>query len=184
MTTNSILILICTLTGSFSVLCLVSALLLMKRAKTLNEKLEKELARQSEEAQQIEEDTLPIIPTGFFSESLEGYKTAFDKWMLSEKPYLRPSFQLADVAILFPINRTYLSRLFSEGYGKSFSQVVRQYRIEEAKRMMLKHPELPLKHLATLCGFTSQVVFSRTFVEETGMTPKQYKNKIELHTNN
>jgi len=141
---------------------------------TMNDKPTEE---QAEEAlpKPVEETTSPIILAGFFTESLEEYKTAFDEWMQREKPYLRTNFQKSDVAALFPINRTYLSRLFSEGYGKSFSQVVRQYRIEEAKRLMQKQPQIPLKQLATLCGFTSQVVFTRTFVEETGMTPKNYR---------
>jgi len=143
---------------------------------TMNEKLAEKQAEEAEVALLPPEESIsPIIFTGFFSESLEEYKTAFDEWMRCEKPYLRTNFQKSDVAVLFPMNRTYLSRLFSEGYGKSFSQVVRQYRIEEAKRLMQKQPQLPLKQLATLCGFTSQVVFNRTFVEETGMTPKSYR---------
>jgi len=110
-----------------------------------------------------------------FAAKLKEYKARFEQWMQTDKPYLRSDFKRSDLTVILPINRTYLSRLFSEVYGVSFSQVVRRYRIEEAKRLIQAKPQLTTKQLYPLCGFSSEVVFHRTFTEVTGMTPKQYK---------
>ena len=105
-----------------------------------------------------------------FTKRIEECKFVFEEWMRKEKPYLRPDFKLTDVAEVLPMNRSYLSRLFNEGYGMSFSQLVRQYRIEEAKQLMKEQPEIAKKQLAIRCGFASQEVFSRAFAKETGKT--------------
>lgn len=109
---------------------------------------------------------------------MQEYKAVFEEWLRNEKPYLRPGFKLADVAEILPMNRSYLSRLFNEGYGMSFSQLIRQYRIEEAKQLIKNNPKMAQKQIALQSGFTSQEVFSRTFVTEVGKTPKQYAEGV------
>lgn len=108
-----------------------------------------------------------------FTARMDEYKATLEEWMRTEKPFLRPDFKLLDVSAKLPMNRTYLSRLFNEGYGTSFSQVVRRYRIEEAQRLMEQQPQMRQKDLWQQCGFTSRTVFHRAFIEETGKKPKQ-----------
>lgn len=118
-----------------------------------------------------------------FTTRIDEHKVCFEQWMRRRKPYLQATFKLTDVSEVLPVNRSYLSRLFNEGYGMSFSRVVSRYRIEEAKRLMKKHPRMVLKQLSELCGFTSPNVFHRTFVKETGMTPKQYRDMHHARRN-
>ena len=60
-----------------------------------------------------------------FLVKLPEYKTKVQQWMEETKPYLRKDFKLMDVAGVLPLNRTYLSQIFNEGWGESFSDVVR-----------------------------------------------------------
>ena len=48
----------------------------------------------------------------------------FEQWMATEKPYLDPDFQLADIRAVMPKNRTYLSQFINSTYGCSFIQLV------------------------------------------------------------
>lgn len=136
---------------------------------------------QAAEEEEIEEEQelLPDAETNdtAFTAKIEEYKATFDEWMRTEKPYLRPEFNRTDLSHRMGLNRTYFSRLFRQGYGQTFSQVVRRYRVEEARRLICEDPRLTSKELATRCGFSSHIVFHRAFAEVTGMTPLQYKEE-------
>ncbi|MDF9829242.1 helix-turn-helix domain-containing protein [Parabacteroides sp. PF5-6] len=114
-----------------------------------------------------------------FLEKLEEYKGLFERWMQESRPFLDPDFNRAMVEEQLQLNRTYLSQFFREGYGMPFRQLVRHYRVEEAKRLMQEKPQATTKQLSIRCGFSSDTVFHRTFTENTGLTPKQYRLKLE-----
>lgn len=101
-----------------------------------------------------------------------------DRWMTTEKPYLNPDFQLADLGEVLHMNRTYISHFLKAEYGCTFYQFVNRYRIEEAKRLKLAHPDLKLEELAIRCGFSSRVVFSNVFTRETGLSPREWFKKM------
>ena len=77
------------------------------------------------------------------------------------------------------MNRTYLSQFIMAEYGCNFYQFVANYRIEEAKRLMRENPGLKIQDIAERSGFSSPVVFSRTFVKETGVTPSEWDADID-----
>lgn len=108
------------------------------------------------------------------AESNAEYRRILESWMEGEKPYLNPDFRLMDLRQVLPLNRTYLSQLINSEYGCSFYQFVTNYRIEEAKRLMREHPDKKLQEISDQCGFSSPTVFSRVFVREVGMTPREW----------
>ena len=105
------------------------------------------------------------------------YRRALEQWMETEKPYLNPDFRLTDLRQVLPMNRTYISQFINVEYDCTFYQFVTNYRIEEAKQLMKNHPEMKLSDVSTLSGFSSPVVFSRTFAKETDMTPREWQTK-------
>lgn len=115
-----------------------------------------------------------------FLKRMSVYHDEVANWMTSKKPYLNPDFKLADVSDILPLNRTYISRVFNEGFGKSFSDVVRDYRIREAEWMLLNRKDIPVGQIGELCGFSSPSVFHRAFVQShDGLTPNRYRKQIE-----
>jgi len=85
-------------------------------------------------AEEQEEQTKPIV-TGrrYFSgtvtrKKLEGY---FSK----EKPYLNPSFRIADLVEVLDVNRTAISSFINKTYGMNFNSYVNKWRIEELERL-------------------------------------------------
>lgn len=109
---------------------------------------------------------------------LEEQMMVFDTWMRTEKPYLNPVFQRMDVTQKMQINRTYLSRLFSEGFGANFNQLVRNYRIEEACRLLREQPQLTARQISARSGFASEAVFFRAFQQVQNMTPGKYRENL------
>ena len=104
------------------------------------------------------------------------YQMKVQQWMEEAKPYLRKDFKLMDVTEILPLNRTYLSQIFNEGWGTSFSNVVRDYRIRYAEDLLRNHPELTINQISSFCGFTSPSAFHRTFAQcHNGITPKKYR---------
>ena len=103
------------------------------------------------------------------------YRATLEAWIEKDKPYLNPDFQLMDLRQVLPLNRTYLSHLINTEYGCSFFQWVNGLRIAEAKRLLTENPEIKMKDIAQQCGFSSPTVFSRVFIRETGVSPREWK---------
>lgn len=112
-----------------------------------------------------------------FSEKLPEYKEKLEEWMNIEKPYLRKDFKLTDAMEILPLNRTYLSRLFNDGYGETFYQYVMRHRIAESKHLLLSRPDLSITVVADLSGFSSLSVFSRAFTQEVSCSPMQWRER-------
>ncbi len=136
-------------------------------AETLNE----------DEALQLYDAKQPVTEKedSLFSERLPQYVQVIEAWMANHQPYLNCELKLMDVTHTLQLNRSYLSRIFNEGFGCSFSQFIQRYRIEEAKKRLRANRENAIKDIAFQCGFASTTTFHTAFQKETGMTPSQYR---------
>ncbi|GAE26740.1 DNA-binding response regulator [Halalkalibacter wakoensis JCM 9140] len=85
------------------------------------------------------------------------------------------SLKLSDIAKELHMNANYMSRLFSEEVGKSFSDYLLGYRIEMAKSLLVKHKDWSIQRVAEDCGFNSQHYFSTTFKKLVNQTPKAFR---------
>lgn len=112
-----------------------------------------------------------------FIDKLPEYKCKLEMWMETEKPHLRKDFKLTDAMEILPLNRSYLSRLFNEGYGENFYHFVMRYRIEESKQLLLTRPDLTISHIADMSGFSSPSVFGRAFTQKMNCSPLQWREK-------
>jgi len=116
--------------------------------------------------------------TTHFNSLIKDYMLAIDKWMDEEKPYLDPHLKLLDVTRAIDLNRTYISRLFNNGFGKSFQEYVRDRRIAYACALLLDDVHAPIGDVAMRCGFSSHSSFHRTFLAVMdGVTPGQYRRQ-------
>jgi AraC-like DNA-binding protein len=67
-----------------------------------------------------------------------------------------------------------LSQLLKDRTGRSFTELLRQCRVDNACEM-LRNTERPIADIADACGFCDQSYFTRVFQEEKGTTPKQFR---------
>ena len=112
-----------------------------------------------------------------FRTRIPRYASVIRTWLENERPYLDRSFKLIDVSAVVPLNRTYLSRIFNEGLGESFSDMVSRLRMEEAKRLLAESPDTSISEIAERCGFASHSSFHRAFVRSEGMKPGDYRQQ-------
>ena len=78
------------------------------------------------------------------------------------------------MADAFFINRTYLSEMFRERFGKNFVQYKNEVRIERAK-VLLTDTRLSIAQIAAQCGFDNTSYFAVVFRQITGRTPGQFR---------
>ena len=81
----------------------------------------------------------------------------------SERPYLKSSLTMNDVAQVVFSNKTYISKAISMCTGRNFCQFVNYYRIMYAVECFRSNPSLKVSELCSACGFNSVVSFNMAF---------------------
>ncbi|KRF06792.1 two-component system response regulator [Paenibacillus sp. Soil766] len=89
---------------------------------------------------------------------------------------------LASLADMFHLNETYLSGLFKQNVGVTFSDYVTRLRLNRAL-VLLKESELKLTEIATLVGYSSSSYFSTAFKKFYGKGPKEYREELRSERN-
>lgn len=69
----------------------------------------------------------------------------------------------------------HLSHLLKERTGRSYTELLREYRLERACAL-LHNTTLSLAEVADQCGFCDQAYFSNVFRQMKGMTPRQWRS--------
>lgn len=75
------------------------------------------------------------------------------------------------------INSSYLSRLFKNVAGKTFSRYVIELRIEKA-RELLRNREIKINEIADQVGYNNASHFIQSFKKVCGCTPEEYRAKM------
>lgn len=81
-----------------------------------------------------------------------------------------------EIADSLHMNRSYLSSLFRKETGTGISDFIRAEKIKAATNM-LKFSEYSYSDIAEYFGFASQSHFIQCFKKQTGITPKEYREK-------
>lgn len=72
------------------------------------------------------------------------------------------------------VSAAHLAHLLRASTGRSFTELLRSYRVEAACGM-LRSTSRPLAEIAAACGFCDQSYFSNVFREQKKMTPRQWR---------
>jgi two-component system response regulator YesN len=83
----------------------------------------------------------------------------------------------AAVARRAGVSGTRLAELLRERTGRTFTQLVREARIERACEL-LGNPDTTVASVASACGFCDQSHFTHVFHDLKKTTPKQYRNAL------
>lgn len=77
----------------------------------------------------------------------------------------------------FHFNSSYFSLMFKREVGVNFHTYLSQIRVNKAKYYLTK-TDKSVSEIASLVGFSSYRVFTKTFKQMTGLLPSQYEQKI------
>lgn len=105
---------------------------------------------------------------------------SFEKLITEKKRFTDSSLSLNGVATELDLNKTYLSRVINSELGTGFSDYVNRLRIEEAKNCMAvpKFNHYSLVSIGLEVGFNSKSAFNSAFKKYTGLTPSEYREKL------
>ncbi|MDE6062837.1 MAG: helix-turn-helix transcriptional regulator, partial [Duncaniella sp.] len=147
----------------------------LAREQLLLEQIEKAQAEKSS----AEKTSAPKPSTSLSDEKADDILSRFTLLMTDEKLFKDPNLTVGAVADRLGSNRTYVSRAINES-GKTFTQIVNDYRIREAIAMISDlDAAIPLKQICSDVGFSSISTFYSTFQTITGMTPARYRTQLK-----
>jgi AraC-like DNA-binding protein len=139
--------------------------------------------KQDHRIKELEKDELEIAITETASpeKRQNGLKQELLKVLEKERLYLNPDLRVTDLCRLLITNRTYLSNLMNNEMELSFNELINQYRVNYAKKMIDddKHNAYSLSFIATESGFGSISSFNRAFKKHLGESPGQYKSEFQ-----
>ena len=84
---------------------------------------------------------------------------------------------LADLSVHLERSVSRTGALVREHYSKPFAAVLRSYRCNAAQHL-LRDSQLRIKEIAHQVGYSEADYFSRCFQQETGMSPRAYRQQI------
>lgn len=99
------------------------------------------------------------------------------KVWIAARRYTENSFTVEELARWLNTNKLYMSQFINEEYGVNFRTWISHLRVDDAKRMMLEHPELKIEEIAYQVGFSSPSYFSRVFAGKEGVSPAQWRQR-------
>lgn len=123
---------------------------------------------------------LPILKP---SPDLSTYELKLlDDLMEKKKVYLEEDLTMGSISQRMGIGSGRISELFRHKYGKAFKEVIGEYRIAEAKRIIqtdVKNDKVNLLAVALDSGFNNKVSFYRVFKKITGKAPSEYVSSLK-----
>ena len=112
------------------------------------------------------------------SEEVPGSYTEFiekvGNWIKTDG-YVQQGLTIKELSKILYTNRTYLSAYIKTTYKMTFREWITSLRLEYAKNILKKHPEINIQKLAESSGFLSRSNFIKLFSEKEGCTPAKWK---------
>jgi two-component system, response regulator YesN len=93
-----------------------------------------------------------------------------------QKNYMR-DISVDSIAKHFNITASYLCKVFAKHIGISPSRYIMAARIENAKSLLSQEPDLLIREVGELVGYSDQCYFSRVLKQLTGISPEAFRTK-------
>lgn len=96
---------------------------------------------------------------------------------ITEEHFRDPELSINTIAEMLSYNPKYISHIFKERMNLGYSEYLRTLRIKYAVSL-IEHGIDSVKNVALLSGFTDPLYFSTVFKKITGVSPKDYKSRL------
>ncbi len=109
-------------------------------------------------------------------ESNTSIENKIQEWV-DNKKYLSNGISIQTLANNLFTNRTYLSKHINNRYGCTFRNWILELRLNEAKEIISKDPNIHIVDVAIKVGFSSPASFTRAFTRKEGVSPLKWREK-------
>jgi AraC-like DNA-binding protein len=101
------------------------------------------------------------------------------KELLEQKIYREEGLTITRLSSSIQTKEYLVRKAINEELGyANFNQFLNYYRIEEAKELLEKAPEMTMKEIAYHLGFANPSAFNRAFKNKMQKTPSEYKKSL------
>lgn len=101
---------------------------------------------------------------------------AFEK----DKIHKNNALGLNELASHIAMDRYKVSQVINEHISVNFYTLLNQYRVKDAKSLLISNPHLSVKAIMYDVGFNSKTCFYGAFKKETGLSPNDFRNLIRF----
>lgn len=121
------------------------------------------------QSSKLDEDTKMVL--------IEKVKQHLEK----DKPYLNPDFSMPSLAKEAKVSVHAISQAINEGFGKTFFELMAEYRVREACSILQSEEGayLKMEEIAERVGYSSKSSFNTVFKKQMGMTPSEYRKTVQ-----
>ncbi len=106
-------------------------------------------------------------------------RKAVSAWV-SENGYERPLPTVTDISADIGVPEAQLNRFIRSWYDKGVLSWRKELRIEEAKRLLLSLPDVPVSEIGRLVGIEDKSNFRKQFTELVRMSPRAWREEHGL----
>lgn len=103
-------------------------------------------------------------------------RSTFTQFMNNLKENYYKNLTLSDTAKAVHVSSSHLNRLLKKEYGKTFTEILMEFRISKAKELLMKNYNVEV--VSDMVGFNSAAYFAVCFKRITGISPSRYRNGL------
>lgn len=135
------------------------------------------IARASEETIDLAAESMLLYAfSRLFGNNIKEHSLINKIVAISEERFTDPDLSLTVISNELSYNSKYISHIFKEKMGISYSEYLRSLRLKFAVSLFDRGLD-SVKNVALLSGFTDPLYFSTVFKKHIGVSPKEYKEK-------
>ena len=97
-----------------------------------------------------------------------------------DKIHTNNALGLNELSSHISMDRYKVSQVINEHISVNFYTLLNQYRIKDAKDLLIGNPDLSVKAIMYEVGFNSKTCFYGAFKKETGLSPNDFRNLVRF----
>ncbi|WP_062265178.1 AraC family transcriptional regulator [Endozoicomonas arenosclerae] len=113
--------------------------------------------------------------SGLTEQDVQRLWQKLESHMATVKSYRTQGLKVGDLAAELGMRENYLSQVINSCARKNFFEFINEYRLNEARSLLIEAPEKPISEVALEVGFASQNAFNNQFKKHLQQTPSSFR---------